>query len=266
VNAHGWRAMQTFRVSESLHRRGINIRYLGLLRRHTIALDVRTFLLIEIFARVIKNLLKLLLREKMKSLRLPLEEPYRKLVVDYLNLLFGESEKRFVLFVFSGPFFFICSFFSDVYWNTVIRKNVMLNFYDALTPEESAPAFYLKPTLSNFSSADCDGKYLLFMRIAAMSGLEMSHALLKDLQVSRVFSLGRRILHIKKKKKKERPNAWAPRGNEPFDDVDLTAITTRTKHMGVVTETIGYNYLYRAGLRVWRFFFPSFCFSFSNCC
>ncbi len=105
VSAHGWRAMQTFRVSEALHRRGINIRYLGLLRRHTIALDVRTFLLIEIFARVIKNLLRLLLREKMKSLRLPLEEPYRKLVVDYLNLLFGESEKRHSDF---PPFFCFC--------------------------------------------------------------------------------------------------------------------------------------------------------------
>ncbi len=43
--------------------------------------DVRTFLLIEIFARVVKNLLRLQLREKMKALRLPLEEPYRRLVV-----------------------------------------------------------------------------------------------------------------------------------------------------------------------------------------
>ncbi len=68
VETHGWRAMETFRVAEALHRRGINIRYLGLLRKHTNNSDVRTFLLIEIFARVIKNLLRLLLREKMKVL------------------------------------------------------------------------------------------------------------------------------------------------------------------------------------------------------
>ncbi len=160
-----------------------------------------------------------------KSLRLPLEEPYRKLVVDYLNLLFGESDE------------------SDVYWNTVIRKNVMTNFYDALSLQEAADGFFLKPTLTYFSGEDVDGKYLLFMRIAAMSGLEMSHALLRDLQ--------------------ERPNAWAPRGNEPFDDVDLISISTRTKHMGIINQvciccvaleyhltvffkTIGYNYMMRA--------------------
>ncbi len=131
-------------------------------------------------------------------MRLPLEEPYRKLVVDYLNLLFGESDQ------------------SDVYWNTVIRKNVMANFYDALSRDERSEGFFLKPTLTYFSGEDVDGKYLLFMRIAAMSGLEMSLALLKDLQ--------------------EKPNAWAPRGNEPFDDVDLISISTRTKHMGIINQ------------------------------
>ena len=208
VEAHGWRAMETFRSSEALHRRGINIRYLGLLRKHTHNSDVRTFLLIEIFARVAKNLLRYLLREKMKSLRLPLEEPYRKLIIDYLNLLFGDSDR------------------SDVYWNTVIRKNVQAHFHDALSAEECQEEFFLKPTLTYFSGESTDGKYLLLMRIAAMSGLQLSAALLNDLQ--------------------ERPNAWAPRGNEPFDDVDLVSINARTKHMGIINQTIGWNYLMRA--------------------
>lgn len=208
VESKGWRAMEFFRISEALHRRGINIRYLGLLRKHTTSRDVRTFLLVEIFARVIKNLLKLLLREKMKALRIPLEEPYRRIVVDYLNLLFGESEK------------------SDLYWNTVIRRSTVTNFPDALSLEEQQENFYIKPMLTNFSSPDCDGKYLLFCRIAAMSGLQISPALQKDLY--------------------ERPNSWAPRGDEPFDDADLTAIEVRVKHMGIINHTQGFLYLTKA--------------------
>lgn len=209
ARVHGWmKGMALFRVSEQLHRRGINIRYLGLLRKHTAHNDVRTFLLIEIFSRVIKNLLRLLLREKMKLLRVPLEEPYRRLVIEYLNLLFGESDR------------------SDEYWNTVIRKNVQANFPDALTAEEASDNFFLKPTLTFFSAEDVDGKYLLFCRIASMAGLKISAATRNDLE--------------------ERPNSWAPRGNEPFDDVDLESIETRVKHMNVVNQTIGYNYMMQA--------------------
>ncbi len=39
VAIHGWRVMETFRVSEALHRRGINIRYLGLIRKHTMVMS-----------------------------------------------------------------------------------------------------------------------------------------------------------------------------------------------------------------------------------
>ena len=211
VETKGWRAMETFRVSEALHRRGINIRYLGLLRKHTANSDVKTFILIEIFARVIKNLLRLLLREKMKSLRLPLEEPYRRLVIDYLNLVFGESDR------------------SDLYWNTVIRRNVVINFHDALSGDEQLESFFVKPMLNYFSGEDCDGKYLLFCRICEMSGLIISPALKQDLA--------------------EKPNSWAPRGDEPFDDADLTAIDVRVKHMGIINNTQGYHFLTKANAK-----------------
>ncbi len=57
VELHGWKVMETFRVSEACHRRGINIRYLGLIRKYTLNSDMRTFLLVEIFARVVKVVL-----------------------------------------------------------------------------------------------------------------------------------------------------------------------------------------------------------------
>lgn len=50
----------------------------GLIRRHVKDADCKDIILTEILARVIKNNLRLKLREKVKQLRKPLEEPYRR--------------------------------------------------------------------------------------------------------------------------------------------------------------------------------------------
>lgn len=63
---------------------------------------------------------------------------------------------------------------SDRYWNTVIRRNVKINFADALTQEEARDDFYLKSTLTYFSHPESDGKYLLFTCVRA-SRLIASH-------------------------------------------------------------------------------------------
>ena len=51
-------------------------------------------LLVEAVARVVKNELNMLMREKAKELGLPLEVPYRKVVVDYLNHVFGRGKSQ----------------------------------------------------------------------------------------------------------------------------------------------------------------------------
>ena len=43
-------------------------------------------------ARAIKNELSKMLRRKMKELKLPLEVPYRKLVIEFLNVVFGSGQ------------------------------------------------------------------------------------------------------------------------------------------------------------------------------
>ena len=47
-------SLESFRLTEAIHRQGINVRYLGLLRSHIKELDPRTFLLIEVNINIIK--------------------------------------------------------------------------------------------------------------------------------------------------------------------------------------------------------------------
>ena len=63
-------------------------------------------------ARCIKNNLRWKLREKMKLIALPLEEPYRRLVIDYFNLVFGNTR------------------ISEEYWNQWLKKDLEVNFVD----------------------------------------------------------------------------------------------------------------------------------------
>lgn len=92
------------------------MRYIGVLRHHVVGNDLKTLLFVQMAARVIKNNLRLKLRlannpvafsrvcnprllflslatnrEKMKEIRLVLQEPLVRVVIDYLNTVFGES-------------------------------------------------------------------------------------------------------------------------------------------------------------------------------
>ena len=117
-----------FRLTETIHSKGINCRYLGkkkkrkvqskfaeelpegLLRNQVTNEDARMLLLVEIVARVIKNNLRLRLRMKSEILRQPLEEPYRRLLIDYFNMIFGNTPH------------------SEAYWNTHLKIDIQRNF------------------------------------------------------------------------------------------------------------------------------------------
>ena len=61
-------------------------------------------------ARILKCLIRVKLRTKMQELKLPLEEPYRCLLVDFLNLVFGQSLE------------------STSFWNTTIKSYLASKF------------------------------------------------------------------------------------------------------------------------------------------
>eukprot|EP01117_Protostelium_nocturnum_P010911 TRINITY_DN3939_c0_g1_i1.p1 TRINITY_DN3939_c0_g1~~TRINITY_DN3939_c0_g1_i1.p1 ORF type:complete len:1699 (-),score=618.56 TRINITY_DN3939_c0_g1_i1:206-5302(-) len=70
-----------------LHRAGINIRYIGIVRSHTKNPFVRRFLLMEMIARSIKNLLRAELRRISRTNESQAIEPYKKVVLDLFNLI-----------------------------------------------------------------------------------------------------------------------------------------------------------------------------------
>ena len=137
------------------------MRFLGVVRQHIVdiegaPLDCQLLVFLEMAARVIKNNLRRKLREKMKSLRLPVDEPYRRLVIDYLNLVFGESDA------------------SQAYWATDVKSQIQEKYVRSLTAREKMREFPLKNLLSQFSRENIDGKYIMFTRVQKMSGLKFT--------------------------------------------------------------------------------------------
>eukprot|EP01114_Cavostelium_apophysatum_P005961 TRINITY_DN1714_c0_g1_i2.p1 TRINITY_DN1714_c0_g1~~TRINITY_DN1714_c0_g1_i2.p1 ORF type:complete len:511 (-),score=123.93 TRINITY_DN1714_c0_g1_i2:421-1953(-) len=146
----------SFRLTEAIHRVGINCRYLGLVRSHVpkSEKDCRYLILVEILARCIKNNMRLKLREKVKHLKKPLEEPYRRVVINYLNLVFGNCED------------------SDRYWNTHLKDDVKRNFCETLDGEEDSPTFPFKPRLDG--QLDSNFLSVLLNRVAVITGTKFS--------------------------------------------------------------------------------------------
>eukprot|EP01103_Thecamoeba_quadrilineata_P017072 TRINITY_DN5918_c0_g1_i1.p1 TRINITY_DN5918_c0_g1~~TRINITY_DN5918_c0_g1_i1.p1 ORF type:complete len:585 (+),score=95.88 TRINITY_DN5918_c0_g1_i1:3-1757(+) len=193
--------LEKFRLVEVVHSEGINIRYLGRLRAVCAHDNVKTLLFIHMAARVIKNCLRLRLREKMKELKVPLQEPCVRVVVDYLNLVFGESPA------------------SDAYWNSELKQGIHMKFEEGLSRKEAEAGYALKCILDLLSDERVDGKLMLFKNIRKMTGLHFSTRLLKDFEENR--------------------NAWLSRGEQPFDDTDLKEIGLRVKHMNIIAHAEG---------------------------
>ena len=223
VEARDKGKLESFRLTEAIHRQGINVRYTGVLRKNISELDCRTFLLVEVCvfyfsiscnnvimipphfqmsARIVKNKLRKLLRKKMKELKVPLEEPYRRLIISYLNLVLGDSEA------------------SEEYWNYNIKKAIQKTFEQGMSEQESSVAHSLKSSLSNFSNDKVDGKLLLFLRLQKMTGLRFTT------RINEEFT--------------NNPNNWAPRGAQPLDETDLEDIGLRVKHMNIISHAQGF--------------------------
>jgi hypothetical protein len=78
-----------------MHRQGINIRFLAVVRRCLQNPKIRRIALTEMVSRIIKDQLNEELRNTTETVQLPVEEPYRETVVGYLNKLFGTDADSF---------------------------------------------------------------------------------------------------------------------------------------------------------------------------
>ena len=76
-------------------KKGINVRHIGLVRSMVGSEQMKTVLLTEIIARVLKDRVKQLLRETMEKTKLPSTEPYRIAVTSLFNNIFIINIKEF---------------------------------------------------------------------------------------------------------------------------------------------------------------------------
>eukprot|EP01127_Copromyxa_protea_P008634 TRINITY_DN1984_c0_g1_i2.p1 TRINITY_DN1984_c0_g1~~TRINITY_DN1984_c0_g1_i2.p1 ORF type:complete len:1938 (+),score=281.60 TRINITY_DN1984_c0_g1_i2:553-5814(+) len=81
-----WKLLRTSsKLVSEVHRRGINLRHLGKIRHLSQNTRIQRILLTEIVSRTLKNCLRLKLREKMKVLKVSIQEPYLDVVRSFLK-------------------------------------------------------------------------------------------------------------------------------------------------------------------------------------
>ena len=130
-------SLQALRITEAIHKEGINCRFLGLLAEQFMRMSTaqntakakicRHLLLLEMVARIIKAETNRKFRELTQSLKesgttLAMEEPYRRVAIDYLNLVFGNSDE------------------SDQHWNGTLRTNLTKKFVGDYIPQRCVDA------------------------------------------------------------------------------------------------------------------------------
>jgi tetratricopeptide (TPR) repeat protein len=198
-------------ITEEMHRFAINLRYMGVVyKRLAQAIQAsplgekaeagEKLVFIEAVARVIKNMLRRKLQDKMKELRLPMEVPYRRLVVDFMNVVFGSTDA------------------SQEWWETMpaeLVRNFNFDERDVPPPQELRRIVFFAAPLDSSNSA-FSGRWLLFRRLRRMTGIRFS-----DEAKRRFRGEGR----------------W--NALEPVDILDLKEIGERVKFMSVVSLAEG---------------------------
>jgi Translation initiation factor eIF3 subunit 135/Tetratricopeptide repeat len=150
LNALDAEARASVDVKAALHSEGVNLRYLGAVRRHVSEEDLRSRLLIEMLARTIKHTLRKKMRQLMRRLRCPLASPFRSMVIRYMNLVFGTSAE------------------SAQYWDVKLRRRVRANFPHSLSAAEKMGGTDFK-ALAMRGSAICR----LFALVVQMTALRL---------------------------------------------------------------------------------------------
>ena len=147
-------------LTEELHRRGINCRYLGRVRSHCLTEAARNVLLVEIVARVVKNILRERLRVLSRTLRVPGEMPYRKAIVGLLNMVLGHPPAQ-----------------SQAFWRELLVE-IQVQFQQALSAAEQDPRQDLRRHLS---------MYLVLKRLQRLAAVTLSKQSLQELKVVERF-------------------------------------------------------------------------------
>ena len=209
----------------------MNVRFLGqLTRKMGKRIKFTDLLLGNMIARIIKNHMRSLLRQEMKTLKVCTDEPYRVLVTDFLNLVFANTKD------------------SRIYWSTYVIQQ--LNSYFQLNSNnwpyfpadlrshmmnsegecnQTFPPFFCfltqahSPLTQKNGGEDLDKRFYLVKTIQEMSGLVIAPSLIK-------------LLHTATFYEQERI----------FDDSDILDLGERVKQLSVTAISQGFVFSSRA--------------------
>jgi len=133
----------------AVHRGGVNLRYLGLVRSHVRDVALRDRMMVEMVARVIKEQLRVKMREALADTVLPLEDPRRQAVVKHMNLVFGDSAV------------------SRQFWSSTLKKRLIEKYEGALSADEATDEYDMRSAMQHLMPA-------LFKRLVAVAGLRFT--------------------------------------------------------------------------------------------
>jgi len=185
----------TFDICRTLHERGINARYMGIVYKHCCQNASKTLLLLEMAARIIKQTIREKIRERMSDLKFPLETPYLDLLTTYINKIFFEGSPEAWKQIETN----ILSYFDlkqDVKKSTKAVR-------DILNPGSIKDIIW-KYTVSDPQSQTYSGDLLLFDRIQKMLGFKVNNTFLKlvyngtakELNSLSIKRMGQKIKHM----------------------------------------------------------------------
>lgn len=105
-------------VTETFHRHGVNLRYMGIVRNLLKSPAKKLALYHIIIARTLKSFWRSHMRYTMSKLQVPAIEPYRRATVGFLNIIFGERKESFE------------------FWSAQLPPQLLLRFPKAVSEQE----------------------------------------------------------------------------------------------------------------------------------
>ena len=138
-------------LANLMHRHGINIRFMGMVRKLLTRPHLKSFLLTDMVSRVVKEKLRGELRV---WVGFKASEARRRLVVDYFNKVFGRSAA------------------ADDFWRLEVAVGVQHKFIYGLAVEEAMPGYDIRQNILMFS---------LFNRISEITGVRFKPGTYKRL-------------------------------------------------------------------------------------
>jgi len=200
----------TFDICRTLHERGINVRYMGIVYKHCKYTESRTLLLLEMAARIIKQTTREKIRERMSDLKFPLETPYIELLTTYVNTIFFEGSPEAWKQIETN----ILSYFD-------LKQDVKQKTKEV---QDIVNSGSIKDIIWNFTVSDYSQKYsgqlLLFDRIQKMLGFKVNSTFLKliyngtakELTSLSIKRMGQKIKHMNIISHAE---GWLLKNNDP---------------------------------------------------